>query len=189
MTRMVGIVSGVSGVGKTWLLEKVGATVPMKILSASALIRDGIAQREGEITSQDHLRYRDINDNQTALLEAFKRNIEPDNNLVILDAHFVIDSHHGLVDVELDVFREIEPRFVVFVEDEPSKIFSKRKRDASRLRPERSIDYISKLQEVSIAAARHISHSLSIPIYFVNAGDTDGLARILSAAQKADSDV
>lgn len=189
MTRMIGIVSGISGVGKTWLLEKVGATTPIKILSASTLIRDEIAQRESEITSQDHLMYRNINDNQAALLEAFKRNVGPNDNLVILDAHVVIDSHHGLVDVGLDVFRELDPSFIIFVEGEPSKILSNRERDEKRARPERSIDSLSELQEIAISAARHISDSLRIPIHFVNAGDTDKLARILSSARKVYSDV
>ncbi|HRM20775.1 MAG TPA: AAA family ATPase [Trichococcus flocculiformis] len=189
MTRRVGIVVGISGVGKTWLLEKLGAAIPMQILSASTLIRDSLTKTEEQLTSQDHLRARNIDDNQAALLEAFNRHIDPDKTLVILDAHVVIDTPHGLVHIGSDLFREMDPDFMVFVKDEPRKIHRNRERDVSRTRPERSVDSLAKHQEIAIAAARDISDNLRIPIHFVNGGDDDALGRILRAVQEAEPDV
>ena len=100
MTPKVGIVAGISGVGKTWLLEKVGAAIPMQVLSASSLIQDSLFQTEKQQKSQDHLRARSIDDNQAALLEAFKRHLDPDRNLVILDAHVVIHLMGWLISAQ-----------------------------------------------------------------------------------------
>ncbi|ATF18234.1 AAA family ATPase [Phaeobacter gallaeciensis] len=161
----------------------------MQILSASTLIRDSLVQKEEQLTPQDHLRARNIVENQAALIEAFNRYVDPDTTLVILDAHVVIDTPDGLVHISSDVFREIAPDFVVFVKGEPRKIHRNRECDASRSRPERSVDHLEKQQEIAITAARDISDNLSIPIYFVNGGDEEALARVLTVAQKVNPDV
>lgn len=189
MTRKIGIIVGISGVGKTWLLEKVGAAIPMQVLSASTLIRDTLLQTEERPTSQDDLRARNIEGNQAALLEAFKRHMDPDKTLVILDAHVVIDTPDGLVRISSDVFREIDPDFVVFIKDDPRMIHLNRNRDASRERPERSVGSLAKQQETATTAARNIANELKIPIHFVDGGDDEALARVLSAVQEAEPDV
>ena len=189
MTPRIGIVAGISGVGKTWLLEKVGAAIPMQVLSASSLIRDSLLQTEEQQPSQDHLRARSIEDNQAALLEAFKRHLDPDRVLVILDAHVVIDTPHGLAHIGSDVFDEIDPDFVVFIKDDPRRIHLNRERDAKRQRPERSVSSLAKQQEIAIRAAQDIAHSLGIPIHFVDGGDDESLARVLRAVQEAETDV
>lgn len=185
----MGIVAGISGVGKTWLLERVGAAVPMQILSASTLIRDSLARTDGQVTSQDHLRALDIDNNQAALLEAFNRYIDPGKTLIILDAHVVIDTPDGLVHIGSDVFREINPDFVIFIEDKPQNIHRNRERDASRVRPERSVDSLAKQQKIAITVAREIADNLSIPIHFIDGGDEEALARVLSTVQEAEPDV
>lgn len=189
MTYLVGIIVGISGVGKTRLLEKVSAVLPVKVLSASTLIRESIAEAEGQLTPQDHLRARSIYDNQVSLLEAFKRNVKPSDNLVILDAHVVIDTPDGLVRIGTDVFRAINPDFVVFVKGEPRRILRNRQRDASRMRPERSISSLTRQQEFAIVVAREVATELSIPIHFVMSGDDVALTRILSAPLEAEPNV
>lgn len=161
----------------------------MQVLSASSLIRDSIVQTEEQLTSQDHLRARSIDDNQAALLEAFNRHLDPDRNLVILDAHVVIDTPNGLAHIGSDIFHEINPDFVVFIKDDPRRIHLNRERDAKRERPERSVSSLAKQQEIAITAAQDISHSLSIPIHFVDGGDDEALARVLRAVQEAETDV
>ncbi|MCW2305401.1 adenylate kinase [Rhodovulum sulfidophilum] len=161
----------------------------MQILSASTLIRESLAQKEEQPTPQDDLRARCIDDNQAALIEAFNRCIDPDTTLVILDAHVIIDTPDGLAHVSSDVFRKIDPDFMVFIKDEPRRIRRNRERDARRLRPDRSVDFLTKQQRVAIAAARDISDNLSIPIYFVNGGDDPELTRVLSSLQEVEPDV
>lgn len=145
----------------------------MQILSASTLIRDSLTKTEEQLTSQDHLRARNIDDNQAALLEAFNRHIDPDKTLVILDAHVVIDTPHGLVHIGSDLFREMDPDFMVFVKDEPRKIHRNRERDVSRTRPERSVDSLAKHQEIAIAAARDIA--VGIPRCYLTRMCEEGL--------------
>ncbi|WP_380059014.1 AAA family ATPase (plasmid) [Falsihalocynthiibacter sp. SS001] len=161
----------------------------MQVLSASSLIRDSLLQTEGQHPSQDHLRARSIEGNQAALLEAFNRHTDPDKTLVILDAHVVIDTPDGLVRISSDVFREIDPDFVVFIKDEPRRIHLNRNRDISRERPERSVASLAKQQEIAIAAARDIANGLNIPIHFVDGGDDEALSRVLSAVQEAEPNV
>ena len=189
MTPKIGIITGISGVGKTWLLEKVGATMSMQVLSASTLIREGLADAGDQATSHDDLRVRNIDANQAALLDAFNRRINTDAPLVVLDAHVIIDTPDGLSHIGLNVFRELDPDFMVFIKDEPRKIHLNRKRDEARSRPRRSIDVLTKHQEIAVKAARGISNNLNISIHFVNAGDDGALRKILSAEQEAQPDV
>ena len=189
LTPKVGIVAGISGVGKTWLLEKVGGAIPIQVLSASSLIRDSLLQTEKQQTSQDHLRARSIDENQAALLEAFKRHLDPDRNLVILDAHVVIDTPDGLAHIGSDVFDEIDPDFIVFIKDDPRRIHLNREHDAKRQRPDRSVSSLAHQQEIAIEAAQNIAHGLSIPIHFVDGGDDEALAKVLRLVQEAETDV
>ncbi|MGR3440066.1 MAG: AAA family ATPase [Paracoccus sp. (in: a-proteobacteria)] len=189
MTRRVGIVTGISGVGKTSLLKKVATAIPMQVLSASSLIRNSLAQTEEQNTPQDRLCARDIDDNQAAMLKAFKRYANPDTILIVLDAHVVVDTPNGLTRVGSDVFREINADFVVFVKDEPRKIHTNRERDGSRSRPKRSVESLAKYQDIAIAAARDLSKDLSIPIYFVDGGDGNALSEILKNIQEIGPDV
>ena len=189
MTRRIGIVTGISGVGKTQLLESVRGIIPMQVLSASALIRESLAEAEDRSTSYDSLCTRRIDANQAALIGAFNRHIDPDATFVVLDAHVVIDTPDGLVHVGSDVFREFHPNFILFIKDEPRKIYQKRKRDKKRSRPERSVDLLAKHQLIAIEAAHEVSNDLNIPIYVVNGGDADTLRRVLSVEQKATADV
>lgn len=161
----------------------------MQVLSASGLIRESLLQTQEQLTSQDHLRARSIEDNQAALLEAFNRHFNPDGNLVILDAHVIIDTPDGLAHIGSDVFHEIDPDFVVFIKDDPRRIHLSRERDTKRERPERSISSLAKQQEIAITAAQDIAHNLSIPIHFVDGGDDEALASVLRAEQGAETDV
>lgn len=161
----------------------------MQVLSASSLIRGFLLQTEEKLTSQDDLRARSIDDNQAALLEAFKRRLDPDSSLVILDAHVVIDTPDGLSHIGSDVFREIGPDFLIFIKDDPRRIHLNRKRDAKRERPERSVSALAKQQEIAIIAAQDIAHSLSVPVYFVDGGNDEALARVLRSVQEAETDV
>ena len=189
MMHKVGIVVGISGVGKTQLLEKIRVALPMQVLSASSLIRCSLAQTDEQFASQDDLRTRDIDENQAALLEAFKRRVDPNKTLIILDAHVTIDTPEGLSHISSNIFREIDPDFIVFVEDDPRRIHRNRECDTSRSRPERSVDFLANQQEIAISAARNIAEDLSIPIHFVNGGDDQTLAGVLSGFQEDDHDV
>lgn len=189
MTRRIGIITGISGVGKTWLLRRVGATIPMQVLSASALIFTSLTEREGQSTSHDDLRARNIAGNQSALVDSFNRHVDPETPLVLLDAHVIIDSPDGLVHIGSEIFRKLDASFIVFVSDEPQRIYQKRELDEHRSRPKRSVDLLAKHQEMAIEAARQISDDLRIPIYFVSSGDEQALMRALVDRQKATRDV
>lgn len=188
MTRRVGIITGISGVGKTWLLRRVVAAIPMQVLSASALIQASLTEREGQSTSHDDLRARNIAANQNALIDAFNQSVDPQTPLVLVDAHVIIDSPDGLVHIGPEIFRKLDADFIVFVIDEPQKIHQKRELDEHRSRPKRSVDLLAKHQEMAVEAARQISDDLRIPIYFVSSGDEQSLKDALVDGQKVTAD-
>ena len=188
-TRRGYIVTGISGVGKSRLVEKISVTVPMQILSASTLIQGALSADGTQSVSQDHLRTRHIDANQTALIEAFRHNVDPNAAMVLLDAHIIIDTPDGVVHISADVFRDLAADFMVFIEDDPQVIRENRDRDQNRSRPGRSVEQLADQQETAKLTARAISENLNIPIHFLSGGDETALAKILSAQEGAKFDV
>lgn len=179
MTPVVAVVTGLSGVGKTWLLKQVMDEMPGQLLSASRLISEEMDRQGIEPIGHDELRELDIDANQKALVEGFRRSIDRDTQLIVLDAHIVIDTPKGLIFISSDVFAEIDPSLFIFVEDDPARIVKHRTDDGSRKRPYRDASTLSQQQKLAKCAASQIAAELGARFQAICAGDIGRLRDLL----------
>lgn len=183
---VVAIVTGLSGVGKTWLLQRVMKTVPGQLLSASRLIEQELNRSRSEPVRPDDLRTLDIATNQQALVTGFARTAEHYQELVVLDAHVVIDTPKGLEFVPHHVFSGLTPSLFIFINDDPRTILQRRLQDIARIRPFRDVEALARQQSQALTAARQVAADLNVPFYITPAGDVEGLTALLMTQIEAD---
>ncbi|MCL6707283.1 AAA family ATPase [Pseudomonas sp. R2.Fl] len=166
MSRKVVALVGLSGVGKSTLLEDAQRGLVFEHLQASDLIKAERSERQAKPVAHDLLHEGNIDDNQALLISGFMR-YAPEDGLVVLDGHTVIDTPDGLVEISPLVFSAIDvSRFVVLVDD-VEKIALRRLSDTRRTRPTRSHEELAEHQERSVLAAYRAALSLSVPLFVV----------------------
>lgn len=178
MSSKTAMIVGVSGVGKTTFIRSLEGLVPFQLLSAGSLIKAERERQQKQI-DRDALRFENISDNQSLLIDGFRRAKDHSVDLVILDGHTVIDIGNGIELIPADVFRALGIGMFVFVEAEPQAIVDRRKIDASRQRPELSADTIARHQTEALRHTRHIAQEVSVPTEVVTASDNRRLATLL----------
>ena len=179
MRQQVVIVTGISGVGKTWLLERVAQMLPAQVLSAGRLIAEEQSLQTDLQVPYDDLRARDIDANQKVLAKAFKRRLDIDASIVLLDAHILVDTPLGLKFIACGVFVDIRPTMFLFIEDEPEQIQRYRSEDPSRCRPTRDAKALAMQQEQAKSSAKDIATELCVPFHVLKAGDVEGVVQLL----------
>ncbi|WP_299933322.1 AAA family ATPase [uncultured Pelagimonas sp.] len=179
MTQVVAILTGLSGVGKSWLLKLAQQRERLQVLSAGELIAEYRSELQVSEVAYDKLREWDIVENQRALVCAFKARVDPQSRFVILDAHVVVDTPDGLEPIESEVFSSIGTSLIFFLEDEPSRIVQNRLQDKSRRRPLRDRCSIKVQQEIAKKRAQLVATSLGVPLHVLCAGDVDSFLKIL----------
>lgn len=178
--KRVVIVTGVSGVGKSSLLNKVAKRVPIQVLSAGRLILDEINRRQNRTVSYDDLRTLDIAANQEALGAAFERVQDPNSDMTVLDAHVVVDTPNGVIPIDAAVFQKVRAALMVFLEIEPEKLFKNRQSDLLRNRPLRDIKTLGRQQIEAKASAKAIADKLGIPFIALQSASPDDLIKVLT---------
>lgn len=157
---------GLPGVGKSTLLEDAQRGLVFEHLQASDLIKAERQERQGKPVAHDLLREGNIDDNQALLISGFTRRA-PEEGLIVLDGHTVIDTPDGLVEISPSVFSAIDvSRFVILVDD-VEKIALRRLSDTRRTRPARSHEELAEHQERSLLAAYRAALVLSVPLFVV----------------------
>lgn len=179
MTQVIAIVTGLSGVGKSWLLKNAQKLEPMQVLSAGSLIAEQLNADQPQSVEYDGLREQDIEANQRALGRGFLQHLDPRSQLVILDAHVVIDTPDQLEYIKTVVFSEIGVSLIIFLEDDPSRIVQNRLQDTLRKRPLRDKNSIKAQQDIAKERAQMIAAELGVPWHILRAGDLEGLLDIL----------
>lgn len=180
------IVTGISGVGKSWLLNRAKESPLGQILSASALIAQELKEQTSvEQVAHDQLRELDIAANQAALSRSLARAVDPNAQRVLLDAHVVIDTSEGLEVIATDVFRQIGPSMFVFVWGAPDTILALRSQDEGRLRPDRTLEELVKQQTIAHARTLALAESLGVPAKTIDAGDVAALRRAVLSGKGA----
>ncbi|WP_133675856.1 ATP-binding protein [Aquamicrobium defluvii] len=175
--RVVALV-GLSGVGKSTLLEDARRRLVFEHLRASDLIKEERKQRQGKPAAHDLLREGNIDDNQALLVSGFKRHA-PEKGLIVLDGHTIIDTPNGLVEILPSVFSAIDvSRFVVLVDD-VEKIAIRRASDNRRSRPSRSPEELAEHQEQSVLAAYRAALALRVPLFIVPLNETPNISVFL----------
>jgi adenylate kinase len=160
-------VVGVSGVGKSALLEDARRRLGFRHLQASELIKAERRERKAEPVARDLLRDGNIDDNQAILISGFMR-YAPESGLVVLDGHTVIDTPGGLVTLSPSVFSAIDvSRFVVVVDD-VENIELRRLSDTRRAKPIRSHEELAEHQNRSVLGAYRAALATSVQLFVVS---------------------
>ncbi|MFG1180815.1 ATP-binding protein [Xanthobacter versatilis] len=176
--RKVVALTGLSGVGKSTLLEYARRTLIFELLQAGDLIKAERQERQGQYVAQDLLREGNIDDNQALLISGFMRSA-PEKGLIVLDGHTIIDTPDGLVEISPSVFSAIDvSRFVVLVDD-AEKIALRRLSDTRRTRPSRSPQELAEHQERSVLAAYRAALALRVPLFIVPLNERRDIAVFL----------
>ena len=171
------LVFGVSGVDKTSACEAFIARHPEALfVSASGLLKSA-KQTSGEAlrTAQPH----EIVDNQALLgqaLAAFRQGRE--SQLVLVDAHGVIDNDHELVRVPVSAVRALEPDRLVLLEAPPKLIAERRAADL-RKRPNRSLKAITRELVAEHDTVTAYADELGVALTIADAAATVSLEQLL----------
>src|SRR5271155_3811835 len=165
MTRRVVALTGISGVGKSTLIKTLAASVPLKHLQASALIKEGRRASGDAVLTPDQLRLVDIDENQQFLVRGFRLSIGTSKRLVILDGHTVIERNGDLIRIDARVFGAIGIDSMIFLADDPDAIAKRRHNDTTRNRPVTSVDDLRLIQEEAQNHAVAICQALGIPLH------------------------
>jgi adenylate kinase len=155
------------------------STTPFLHLEASKLIKDELALVQQQVQTSEELRTGAVLDNQELLVRAFHRNASGHEGLVVLDGHTVVDTGSGLQRIPASVFAEMNVRSILFLQDDPEAICSRRAADTLRTRPLRTVQEIAHHQQVAILAAAEISLKLAIPLHVVNSRMTNEIHEYL----------
>jgi adenylate kinase len=179
------LVFGISGVGKTRLIARAKAQL-MPVLTWRASEMIGEARR---ISNSEALRRLSVNElaaSQELLVRGFtvRRCANPDA-LVILDAHSVIDSDGGLVEIGIDVVARLYPVGLVHVGDTAAHIQQRRDADGARPRPVRNVAELELYQERSLEMCRRYSEALLVPLVEVISGDDQAFVRAVRSMVKS----
>jgi adenylate kinase len=182
MNGRVVAVLGISGVGKTTMVSSFTDRHPWAhSVRASALLKEMVAVDDTEVLRTAPA--PDIQSNQDLLAAAFRnlRRRLPDRH-IIFDGHSLIDTNQNLVIVPAEIFEEIAPSLIVFIESNPETILVRRCTDVGRVRPQRTSEQISHHQELAREAALDYGCALSVPCKIIESGDSESFERVLLAA-------
>jgi adenylate kinase len=167
------MVFGISGVGKTWLIQKTRERLaPVLTWRASEMI--GAARKIADSDELRRLPANELQASQELLVRGFTiRRRERPHDLVILDAHSVIDADSGLFDIPVNVVARLYPAGIIHVRDAAQRIWNRRDTDPARLRPLRTVAELDRYQERSVETCRLYRDALQVPLLEVTSGDEE----------------
>jgi adenylate kinase len=173
------LVCGISGVGKTSLIQ----VALGKFLAAVTWRASEIIAEARSISDPERLRAlppEEIHRSQEFLVSGFEaRRRAFSNEIVILDAHSVIDTDNGLFDVPVDVVKRLRPAGIIHVSDDIERIEERRLIDLDRVRVSRSLAKLQEYQMRSIAVCEGYQAALGVPLLHVRAGHDAAFAKAI----------
>ena len=182
MSRRVALL-GLSGVGKTTLLNKLSAKLAFTHLEASRLIKAEQVRRSLAAQSSEALRTGPVLDNQALLIAGFQHETRFIEGAIVFDGHSVIDGGNALIEIPADVFAALELNAICILQAAPSEILARRQGDSARLRPARSEKELAEHQAEAIRVARAIAEELGLPFELIGNADETKLAALILGPQ------
>jgi adenylate kinase len=159
MNQRIVAVTGISGVGKTTLLRRLSDQFSFQHLQASTLIKTA-RSRAASISSTDELRSLGIADNQTHLVEQFRKEVDAAAELVAIDAHTLVELPQRTELIEPSVFKALDIGSMLFLTDDAGAIAQRRHSDSARTRPLKEAGEIAALQLQAETQAKRICNAL-----------------------------
>ena len=150
---------GVHGVGKTTLCNEVFKPINFYCVTASSLIKEyGLAiQKNKQVNNIEH--------NQVALIEQLNKE-KKNYNKIALDGHFcLINNSNKIEPIEIGVFRDINPKILILLQDCPVKIT---KRLVGRDKNKWNTSLVEEFQNREQQHAQYISNMLNIPLHIID---------------------
>ncbi len=150
-------VSGVYGVGKSNLCDKLSQKCHIKFYSAGDVISDVNGEKYG---SNKTVKDKELN--QNILVEKISEKLESEK-IIILAGHFCILGNDGQVEqLPLDTYSKLQLSSIILLESEPDIIIQNlNKRDGKNY----SIKQIEEFLHTERKCAKYIAESLSIPLF------------------------
>jgi adenylate kinase len=178
MTKQIALL-GLSGVGKTTLIARVGERLPVLHLQASALIKAEQAYRANNPDSSEALRTGAVIDNQELLIAAFLRETAGTTLPVIFDGHSVIDGRDGLVEIPASVFAALNLDAICYLSAGVDVIAYRRQADQDRPRPVRDLETLAAHQRIAREAARRIAEEIGCKFTELTGDDPEKLLELI----------
>lgn len=176
MTSIVAL-TGLSGVGKSSMLRRVGSSFSFQHLQASALIKSSREDLYRAKVSIDDLRHENIDDSQKLLVHSFSRELDRSMLLAVLDGHTIVECDGGIEIIPAFVFEAVGVEAMIFLTDTPERIAARRTGDGMRNRPVPSTSDLGRFQELARETAKNIAGVLKIPFKVISpTGDSELLA-------------
>jgi adenylate kinase len=156
------IITGISGVGKTTVLNEViklakNENKDIKIFNYGSIMLE-VAEHRGEKIDRDGLRHIPLKTNQKlqdlAAIEIAKKMKGLD--AVIVDTHMIVRTDTGYWSgLPLNILEKLNPDHLILIEAEPEEVLLRRTKDETRLRDEVIKDEI--IEEINFS--RYIAAS------------------------------
>lgn len=169
--RRIIALAGLSGAGKTTILQAVSKETGSVHLSASSLIKEQKLFESGLESSSESLRTGNISDNQFLLSRAFRRQTMTIESHIFLDCHTVIDTPTGLQELSASVFEALGLTDFAFLIVEPGLLAQRRRNDIARNRPERSEEEIRAQQKAALQVGRDVANLIGVPFTVLTDND------------------
>lgn len=171
---------GISGVGKSTLIGRLGERLPVLHLQASALIKAEQAYRAQHPDSSEMLRTGAVIDNQELMIAAFLRETFGSEIPVVFDGHSIIDGREGLIEIPAGVFAALNLDAICFLSADPEEIAERRRMDVHRPRPTRDAATLTEHQRIAREAAQRIAATLGCPFAEISSNELEELVETLA---------
>ncbi len=178
MSRRVALL-GLSGVGKTTMLNRLSALIEFTHLEASTLIKAEQARRSIATQSSERLRTGPVIENQGLLIAGFSYEAASIGGPIVFDGHSVIDGANGLIEIPIEVFAALGLQAISVLQAEPADILARRLSDRARLRPARSVEALAEHQTKAINVARAIANKLNLQFELLRTDEETKLATLI----------
>ncbi len=178
MRLKIGIVTGIPGVGKTTVLQKVkeildNDKINNKIINYGDFMLN-TALKLGYVKHRDEMRKLPVDKQKQLQIEAARGIAQEANEggegLLFIDTHAVIRTPSGyLPGLPKYVIEEINPKVIFLLEADPKIILERQKRDSTRIRSDYSdekviIDTINFARYAAMASAVLVGATVKVVI-------------------------